>query len=134
MNDLPCLIRTLQSSSKPIKILVDSGTTFNYIKPNLQLGKRLKVSENRWAKTIHGYSKIQFKQQIRLLKHNLEFLELDGLTDFDMMLGSKSLEKMKARINFSEYKFTAQFTRKFRSTKFRYTTYKFYNRYSKILK
>lgn len=84
---------------------MDSGTTFNYIKPNLQSGKRVRVNENRWAKTIHGYSKVQYKQQVRLLKHNLEFFELDELAEFDMMLGSRSLTQMRARIDFSEYKF-----------------------------
>lgn len=34
----------------------------------------------------------------------MDFIEIDELTDFDMILGEKSLRKMKAQVNFFEYK------------------------------
>lgn len=84
--------------------MVDSGSTNNYIKSNLQFGNRIKLNQNTVAKTLHGFSEVRYKQEIRLLKQNLEFFEIDKLIDFDMILGEKSLRKMKAQINFFEYK------------------------------
>lgn len=89
---------------KEIKILVDSGATNNYIKANLQIGNRVKLNKINIAKTLHGFSKIKYKQEIRLLNQNLDFFEIDKLSDFDMILGEKSLRKMKSQINLFEYK------------------------------
>lgn len=94
----------MRSSSREIKILVDSGSTNNYIRENLHIGNRIKLNKNIVARTLHGQSKIQYKQEIALLKQNLEFFEIDKLNDFDMILGEKSLRKMKAQVNFFEYK------------------------------
>lgn len=38
------------------------------------------------------------------MNQNLDFCEIDSLTDYDMILGERSLRKMKAQINFFEYK------------------------------
>lgn len=38
------------------------------------------------------------------MKQRLEFFEFDKLKDFDMILGEKSLRKMKAKLNLFEYK------------------------------
>lgn len=56
------------------------------------------------TKTLHGTSKIQFKQEIRLLHQKLDFYELEQLNDFDLILGENGLRKLKAQINFFEYK------------------------------
>lgn len=87
-----------------IKILVDSGATNNYIRNDLHIGERFWLNENKIVKTLHGFSKTEYKQQICLLGHNLDFFEIDKLVDFDMILGEKGLRKMKAQINFFEYK------------------------------
>lgn len=84
--------------------MVDSGSTGNYIRKNLHIGKREKLNQNRIAETPHGVSEIKYKQKIPLLKQCLEFSEFDKLTDFDMILGERSLRKMKAKINLFEYK------------------------------
>lgn len=94
----------MRSNFREIKILVDSGSTNNYIQKNLRIGKRIKLNKNTKVKTLHGFSEIYFKQEIRLLKQDLEFFEIDELHDFDMILGEKSLRKMRAQINFFEYK------------------------------
>lgn len=55
------------------------------------------------VKTLHGLAKSIYKREIRLLKQNLQFFELDELCDFDMILGEKSMRKMKAELKFYEY-------------------------------
>lgn len=104
MKNLPCISRTLKTGLKELIILVDCGSTNNYIRADLHLGNRIKLNQNTIAKTPHGVSKIQYKQEIRLLKQNLHFYEFDKLHDFDMILGEKSLREMKAQINLFEYK------------------------------
>lgn len=104
MKNLPCIIRTLRVGSDEIKILVDSGSTNNYIRSNLKLGNRIKLNKPTITKTLHGTSKIQYKQKINILQQNLDFYELEQLNDFDMILGEKSLRDMKAKINFFEYR------------------------------
>ena len=99
MKNLPCIVRTLRTNSKRVIILVDSGSTNNYIRKDLLIGNRIKLNHHTTATTLHGSSVIQFKQEIPLLKQKLEFLEMDKLTDFDMILGERSLRKMKARIH-----------------------------------
>lgn len=101
---MPCIIKTLRSNNGVVKILVDSGSTSNYIRKNLHIGERIKLNLNKIAETPHGVSSVQYKQKIPLLKQCLEFFEFDKLTDFDMILGERSLKKMKARIDFHEYK------------------------------
>lgn len=76
--------------------MVDSGTTNNYIQSKLQLGNRTKLNRINFAKTLHGSSRLEYKQRIRLLGQDLDFVEIDELNDFDMILGEKSLRKMKA--------------------------------------
>lgn len=58
---------------KEIKILVDSGATNNYIKANLQIGNRVKLNKINIAKTLHGFSEIKYKQEIRLLNQKFGF-------------------------------------------------------------
>lgn len=84
--------------------MVDSGSTNNYIRANLHLGNRIKLTKPIIAKTLHGQSEIHYKQQILLLKHNLEFFEIDKLLDFDLILGEHGLRQVKAQINLFEYK------------------------------
>lgn len=84
--------------------MVDSGSTNNYIRSNLHLGIRTKLNHCTRAKTLHGHSEIGYKQEIQVLKQNLEFFEINELKDYDMILGEKSLRKMKTQINFFEYK------------------------------
>lgn len=84
--------------------MVDSGSTNNYINANLQIGNRIKLNKENIVRTLHGFSEIKYKRQMRLLKQDLEFFEINELKDFDMILGEKSLRKMKAQINFFEYK------------------------------
>lgn len=84
--------------------MVDSGSTSNYIRKNLHIGDRIKLNKNKSAETPHGVSVIEYKQKIPLLKQCLEFFEFDKLTDFDMLLGVRSLRKMKAKINLFECK------------------------------
>lgn len=85
IKNLPCIIRTLLSGLQGIKILVDSGSTNNYIRSNLQIGTRVKSNHNAIARTLHGHSEIRFKQEIRLLRQNFDFFEIDELLDFDMI-------------------------------------------------
>lgn len=106
MNNLPCIIKTLKSDAREVTILVDCAATNNYIKPSLQIGSRVKLDTPSFAKTLHGVSKLEFKQKIHLLNQDLDFIEMDRLTDFDMMIGERSLRKMKAKINLFEYKLT----------------------------
>lgn len=89
---------------REIKILVDSGSTNNYIRANLHIGNRVKLNKITIAKTLHGFSEMKYKQKIRLLNQDLEFYEINKLSDFDMILGEKSLREMKAQINLFEYK------------------------------
>jgi len=60
VKNLPCIIRTLKLGIKEIKILVDSGSTNNYIKTNLQIGNRVKLNKINIAKTPRFFrNKIQ---------------------------------------------------------------------------
>lgn len=84
--------------------MVDSGSGKNYIRKNLHIGKRESLNSSRQAETPHGVSTIEYKQTIPLLKQRLEFFEFDKLTDFDMILGERSLRLMKAKLDLFEYK------------------------------
>jgi len=59
VKNLPCIIRTLKSGMKEIKIFVDSGST-NYIKTKLQIGNRAKLNKINITKTPRFFrNKIQ---------------------------------------------------------------------------
>lgn len=57
IGNLPCIIRTLRSGLKELKILVDSGATNNYIRDDLRIGNRIKLDKPLAATTPHGRSK-----------------------------------------------------------------------------
>lgn len=119
-------MKTLRSDLREVKILVDSGSTNNYINSNLRLGNRTKLDNPSIAKTLHGVSKVEYGQKIRMLNQNLDFIELDSLKDFDMILGEKSLREMKAQLFISKRKKFRFATISEKRTGNRYSTNKFH--------
>lgn len=104
MNGLPCLVRHDKETGKEIHILIDSGASNNYIKKNCKIGSSIHLVKPILSKTLHGYAVIKSKKLINVLNNDLCFYEIDELREFDMILGEQGLRKIKAQINFFEYK------------------------------
>lgn len=104
MKGLPCLKRTDRSTGKQVTILIDSGSTNNYINKNFKLGISILLPKPIKTRTLHGISVIRSKRIINVLDNTLTFFDISDLTDFDMILGEQGLRQIKAKINLFEYK------------------------------
>lgn len=104
MNGLPCLKRHERPSGKEITILIDSGSTNNYINVNSSIGQSILLPIPIKTKTLHGFSVIKSRRIINVLDNDLVFFDINELTDYDMILGEQGLRQIKAQINLFEYK------------------------------
>lgn len=55
---------------------------------------------------MHGYSMVDTKKVVRILKKNITFFELEDIQSFDMILGYEGLKVLNAEINFSNMTLT----------------------------
>ncbi len=83
-------------------LLVDTGSTNNYINKNCDIGKSVSIKPFR-TKTLHGYSVIDSKKVITMYGHHLVFFEIGELNEFDMILGEQGLRLIKGEINLFDY-------------------------------
>lgn len=104
MKGLPCLKRIDRSTGTEVIILIDSGSTNNYINKNFTLGISIPLSKSIKTRTLHGISVIKSKRIINILENDLTFFDIEDLIDFDMILGEQGLRQIKAQINLFEYK------------------------------
>lgn len=104
INGLLCLVNHDKETGKEIFILIDSGASNNYIKKNCKIRSSIRLVEPVLSKTLQGYATIKFKKLINDLNNDLCFFKIDELKEFDMILGEQGLRKIKAQINFFEYK------------------------------
>lgn len=98
------MVRHERSTGRRVTILIDSGSTNNYININSSIGKSILLPTIIKTKTLHGISEIRSKRVINVLNNNLTFFDINELRDFDMILGEQGLRQIKACINFFEYK------------------------------
>lgn len=96
--------RRERSTGKKIFILIDSGSTNNYININSKIGKSIPLPRIIKTKTLHGISEIKSKRIINVLDNDLTFFDIGELIDYDMILGEQGLRQIKASINLFEYK------------------------------
>lgn len=101
---LPCLIRLDRSTGQKVTILIDSGSTNNYINKYYVLGKSIPLLKPIKIKTLHGISEVKSKRIINVLDNDLVFFDIEDLVDYDMILGEQGLRQIKAQINLFEYK------------------------------
>lgn len=85
-------------------ILIDSGSTNNYISKNSKIGTSVLLPNPIKTRTLHGISLIKSKRIINILENDLVFFDIDELTEYDMILGEQGLRQIKAQINLFEYK------------------------------
>lgn len=85
-------------------ILIDTGSTNNYINVHSTVGESIPLSKIIKTKTLHGISEIKAKRIINVLDNDLTFFEISELTDYDMILGEQGLRQIKAKLNLFEYK------------------------------
>lgn len=95
-------------SGREVTILVDCGSTNNYINGNLIIGESIPLPRIIRTKTIHGISKLKSKRIINVLDNNITFFDIEELGDYDMILGEQGLRQIKAKINMFEYKLEYQ--------------------------
>lgn len=91
-------------TGKKITILIDSGSTNNYIHINSNIGKSVPLPTVIKSKTLHGTSVIRSKRLINVLDNDLTFFDIKELNDYDMILGEQGLRQIKAKIDLFEYK------------------------------
>lgn len=93
-----------RKTGREITILIDSGSTNNYININSTIGESVPLSKFTKTETLHGISIVKSKRIINLLGNNLTFFDINELKDYDMILGEQGLRQIKAKIDFFEYK------------------------------
>lgn len=85
-----------------IKILIDTGTAKNYIKP-LDGLKGIRDTENQFiVKSIHGRNTISKKCIMNLFGINSVFFILDNLSTFDGIIGLDMLKQIEAKIDLTK--------------------------------
>lgn len=102
---MPCLNLTSTIHKKIYKILIDTGATHNYINRKCDSSEKIKIKPIK-IKTMHGYSMVDTKKVVRILKKNITFFELEDIQSFDMILGYEGLKVLNAEINFSNMTLT----------------------------
>lgn len=101
---LPCLTRLDRSTGQRVTILIDSGSTNNYINKYSKIGTSIPLPKSIKTKTLHGISVLNSKRIINVLDNDLIFFDIENLIDYDMILGEQGLRQIKAQINLFEYK------------------------------
>lgn len=87
-------------TGKTVTILIDSGSTNNYININSKIGESVPLLKNIKTETIHGISIIRrSKRIINVLDNDLTFFDINELNDYDMILGEQGLRQIKAKID-----------------------------------
>lgn len=87
------MVRQERLTGQKVTILIDSGATYNYIQTNSNIGETIPLPKIYITKTLHGYSQVKAKKIINIFDHNLTFLEINELMDFDMILGEIKSDK-----------------------------------------
>lgn len=93
------MVRHERSTGKKVVILIDSGSTNNYININSKIGESIPLPRTIRTKTLHGISEIKSKRIINILDNDLTFFDINELTEYDM-IGRTGLASNK-----SQYKF-----------------------------
>jgi predicted aspartyl protease len=100
------LIKTNRKTKEDVRILIDSGATKNYCRPNIFSTKKLKSLKPIQVESLHGTSKIRTYYKIKIFGHELNFFELKELKHCDLILGLEGLKILNAQIDFKTNKIT----------------------------
>lgn len=93
-----------RATGRKVTILIDSGSTNNYIHINSTIGESVPLPKIIKTKTLHGISEIKSKRIINVLDNDLTFFDIKELNDYDMILGEQGLRQIKAKLDLFEYK------------------------------
>lgn len=85
-------------TGKKVTILIDSGSTNNYIHIKSSIGETVPLLKPIKTRTLHGISIIKSKRIINILNNNLVFFDIEELNDYDMILGEQGLRQIKAKL------------------------------------
>lgn len=101
LNNLLCFERNDKRTNRRLLGLIDMRSKFNYIsKENAQFGKILKLKKPFFVETIYGQTPISHFVFVNLFSHDIPFLIVDFLQNFDFTLGMGGLRKINATIDF----------------------------------
>lgn len=98
------MTRLDRSTGLRVTILIDSGSTNNYINKYFILGVSIPLPKPIKIKILHGISEVKSKRIINILDNDLTFFDIENLNDYDMILGEQGLRQIKGQINLFEYK------------------------------
>lgn len=73
VNNLPCL-QIILHDKKKLLVLIDTGSTLNYIRKNIPNGKTFPVKQFV-SRTLNGSNTINSAKKIRMLGQELTFLK-----------------------------------------------------------
>ena len=99
---MPCIKTKCGLTGTPVTILVDTGSTNNYISNKCKIGKSIQIIPFE-TKTLHGFSVINSKKVIGTYGYDLVYYEIDKLNEFDMILGEQGFRTLKAEVNLFDY-------------------------------
>ena len=85
-------------AGKPIKIVIDTGSSKNYIKSFPELKGILNTETPYTVHSIHGQNKITKKCVINLFGNKTNIFILINLSTFDAIIGFDFLKQIKAEI------------------------------------
>lgn len=100
--------KTDKRTGKVLKILIDTGATYNYVKPGLLHNKRILENKCR-VKSIHGESIIDSYQRVNMLQTCLDFYELKDLSEYDAIMGMAALSQIHGKIDISKCRLFHEF-------------------------
>lgn len=109
LKNIFCFERTDKQTQRKLLGLIDMGMKYNLISErNVKHGKLLKLKYPTFIETEFGQFKIFNFVKVNVFSHVLNFLVVDTLGEFDILLGMDGLEKINAKIDFISLELTYQ--------------------------
>jgi len=97
---LPYITRRL--AGREVKLLIDTGTSKNYIAPLPMLKGVVEVETPFSVKSIHGHTQITKKCLISIFQVKSHFFLLNALKGFDGIIGLDLLKQVNAKLDFTK--------------------------------
>lgn len=94
---LPYIERSV--AGKTVKLLIDTGTSKNYIKPSCTLNQNISAIKSFRLSSIHGESSLNQKCTFTLFGETADFYLLPHLASFDGIIGLDSLMGVNANVD-----------------------------------
>lgn len=107
INNFLCFNRTNRQTNEKLLGLIDMRIRNNFIsRKNVKHGKILKLKKPTFIETILGKFEIFNYVKVNIFSHDLNFLIVDSLEQFDIVLGFDGLSKINASMDLFSMKLT----------------------------